>query len=104
MIGVKNPHEIDKGPVSNGSCGSPAENAARCYVRSATLSPPQTLPAISFLPHFMRPCGFEDELGRGVFEYDKPSSLFGQYGDERVTETARHNDQVLDAVLRNAAQ
>src|SRR5262245_22027414 len=28
---------------------------------------------------------FEDEQGRGVFEYDKPSSFFGQYGDERVT-------------------
>jgi hypothetical protein len=47
--------------------------------------------------------------GRGfrqpsVFEYDKPSSLFGQYGDERVTEAARHTDQVLDTVLRNADQ
>jgi hypothetical protein len=29
---------------------------------------------------------FEDEEGKGVFEYDKPFSFFGQYGDERVTE------------------
>jgi hypothetical protein len=29
---------------------------------------------------------FEDEHGKGVFEYDKPSSVFGQYGDERVRE------------------
>jgi uncharacterized protein (DUF302 family) len=46
---------------------------------------------------------FEDEQGKGNFEYDKPSSLFGQYGDERVTEVGRYLDATLDAVLRNAA-
>src|SRR6202011_465404 len=46
---------------------------------------------------------FEDEQGRGVFEYDKPSSFFGQYGDERVTEVGRYLDATLEAVLRQAA-
>ena len=27
---------------------------------------------------------YEDGNGRGIFEYDKPSSLFGQFGDKRV--------------------
>jgi hypothetical protein len=30
--------------------------------------------------------GGGDEQGRGFFEYHKPSSYFGQYGDERVTD------------------
>jgi pimeloyl-ACP methyl ester carboxylesterase/uncharacterized protein (DUF302 family) len=47
---------------------------------------------------------FEDERGRAVFEYDKPSSLFGQYGDERIAEVARHTDRALDTVLRDAAR
>lgn len=28
---------------------------------------------------------YEDEQGRGVFECDRPSSFFGQFGGERVT-------------------
>ena len=47
---------------------------------------------------------FEDEQGRGIFEYDKPSSFFGQYGDERVTEVGHYLDDTLEAVLRNAAE
>jgi uncharacterized protein (DUF302 family) len=47
---------------------------------------------------------FEDEQGNGVFEYDKPSSFFGQYGDERVTEVGRYLDVALEAALREAAQ
>jgi uncharacterized protein (DUF302 family) len=46
---------------------------------------------------------FEDELGKGVFEYDKPSSFFGQFGDERVTEVGRYLDVELEAALRKAA-
>lgn len=46
---------------------------------------------------------FEDEQGKGVFEYDKPSSLFGQYGDGRVTEVGRYLDVALEAALREAA-
>jgi uncharacterized protein (DUF302 family) len=47
---------------------------------------------------------FEDEQGKGIFEYDKPSSLFGQYGDERVTEVGRYLDATLEAVLRKTAE
>jgi len=46
---------------------------------------------------------FEDEQGKGVFEYDKPSSFFGQYGDERVTDVGRYLDVALEAALRKAA-
>jgi uncharacterized protein (DUF302 family) len=47
---------------------------------------------------------FEDEQGRGIFEYDRPSSLFSQYGDEGVTEVGRYLDTALEAVLRKAAE
>src|SRR5271165_1814090 len=46
---------------------------------------------------------FEDEQGRGTFEYDRPSSFFGQYGDQRVTEVGRYLDAALEAVLLNVA-
>jgi hypothetical protein len=38
------------------------------------------------------------------FEYDRPSSFFGQYGDDRVTEVGRNLDAALEAVLRAAAE
>ena len=60
------------------------------------------LPAALYAP--LRVVLFEDEQGRGVFEYDKPSSLFGQYGDERVREVGRYLDAALEAILRNAAE
>jgi uncharacterized protein (DUF302 family) len=47
---------------------------------------------------------FEDEQGRGVFEYDKPSSFFGQFGDARVTEVGRYLDVALEAALHKAAE
>ncbi len=60
------------------------------------------LPAALYAP--LRVVLFEDEQGRGIFEYDKPSSYFGQYGDERVTEVGRYLDATLEAALRNAAE
>jgi uncharacterized protein (DUF302 family) len=60
------------------------------------------LPAALYAP--LRVVLFENEQGRGVFEYDKPSSFFGQYGDERVTQVGRYLDATLEAVLRNAAE
>ncbi len=59
------------------------------------------LPAALYAP--LRVVLFEDEQGRGIFEYDKPSSFFGQFGDERVTEVGRYLDVTLETVLRNAA-
>src|ERR1700683_244855 len=60
------------------------------------------LPAALYAP--LRVVLFEDRQGRGVFEYDKPSSYFGQYGDERVTAVGGYLDATLEAVLRNAAE
>ena len=60
------------------------------------------LPAALYAP--LRVVLFEDEQGRGIFEYDKPSSFFGQYGDERVTEVGHYLDDTLEAVLCNAAE
>jgi uncharacterized protein (DUF302 family) len=47
---------------------------------------------------------YEDEAGSSIFEYDRPSSLFGQYDDERVTEVGRRLDAALETVLRQAAE
>ena len=41
--------------------------------------------------------------GGSCFEYDLPSSLFGQFGDERITEVARSLDVELGRVLSAAA-
>jgi uncharacterized protein (DUF302 family) len=60
------------------------------------------LPAALYAP--LRVVLFEDEQGRGIFEYDRPSSFFGQYGDDRVTEVGRYLDAALEAVLRDAAE
>jgi hypothetical protein len=46
---------------------------------------------------------YEDDCGLGVFEYDRLSSLFGQFGDERVTEVARRLDESLEDILVRAA-
>jgi len=59
------------------------------------------LPAALYAP--LRVVLFEDEQGRGIFEYDRPSSFFGQYSDDRVTEVGRYLDSALEAVLRAAA-
>jgi hypothetical protein len=60
------------------------------------------LPAALYAP--LRVVLFEDEQARGVFEYDKPSSFFGQYGDERVTNVGRYLDATLLAILHAAAE
>jgi hypothetical protein len=37
-----------------------------------------------------------------VAEYDQPSSLFGQFGDYRVTTVGHELDAELDSALRRA--
>jgi uncharacterized protein (DUF302 family) len=69
---------------------------------TATKMTRHQLPAGLYAP--LRVVLFEDEQGRSVFEYDKPSSFFGQFGDERVTEVGRYLDAALEAALRNAAE
>ena len=47
---------------------------------------------------------YEDETGGSIFEYDKPSSLFGQYGDEQVSAVARGLDAALERALQHATE
>ncbi len=46
---------------------------------------------------------YEDEQSHAVFEYDLPSSLFNQFGDERVAKIGRELDEELKQVLMTAA-
>jgi uncharacterized protein (DUF302 family) len=47
---------------------------------------------------------YENDAGHGVFEYDQPSTTFGQFSDERVTVIARGLDAALARALVGAAQ
>jgi hypothetical protein len=47
---------------------------------------------------------YENDAGRGVFEYDQPSTTFGQFGDERVTAVACGLDAALARALLGAAE
>jgi Domain of unknown function DUF302 len=46
---------------------------------------------------------YEDAKGQVTFEYDLPSSLFGQFGDERVTAVGCELDMELEEALEVAA-
>jgi hypothetical protein len=46
---------------------------------------------------------YEKDDGGSRIEYDLPSSLFGQFGDERVTAVARGLDVALGSALSAAA-
>jgi len=45
---------------------------------------------------------YENEDGKTCVEYDKPSSLFGQFGDERISPTAAMLDRKLEALVTAA--
>ena len=47
---------------------------------------------------------YENDAGHGVFEYDQPSTTFGQFGDEQVTVVARGLDAALERALLGAAE
>ena len=47
---------------------------------------------------------YENDAGHGVFEYDQPSTTFGQFGDEQVTTVARGLDAALERALFGAAK
>jgi hypothetical protein len=64
---------------------------------TATRMTQHQLPASLYAP--LRVLLYENEIGRAVFEYDRPSSLFGQFGDERVTAVARELDASLERAL-----
>jgi uncharacterized protein (DUF302 family) len=46
---------------------------------------------------------YENEQRQAVFEYDKPSTLFGQFGDERVTMVALGLDAAIGRALQRVA-
>lgn len=47
---------------------------------------------------------YENDNGHGVFEYDQPSSTFGQLDDEQVSVVARGLDAALERALVGAAE
>jgi hypothetical protein len=60
------------------------------------------LPAALYAP--LRVLLYQSESGVGVFEYDLPSSLFGQSGDERVTAVGLSLDcELRDALMKAAS-
>jgi hypothetical protein len=60
------------------------------------------LPAALYAP--LRVLLYEDDSSQATFEYDRPSSLFGQFGDERVTAVARELDQAIERALLEASR
>jgi uncharacterized protein (DUF302 family) len=47
---------------------------------------------------------YENEDGKTCVEYDKPSSLFGQFDDSRITPTATMLDRKLEALVTKAIE
>lgn len=60
------------------------------------------LPAALYAP--LRVVLYENAAGGATFEYDKPSTLFGQFGDDEVTAVGRELDAKLERALRRAAE
>jgi uncharacterized protein (DUF302 family) len=46
---------------------------------------------------------YEDAQGHAVFEYDKPSCLFGQFGDPAVTRVGNELDREIEWAISQAA-
>ena len=59
------------------------------------------LPAGLYAP--LRVILYQAPSGRAIFEYDLPSSLFGQFGDERVAKVGLELDAELEAALLAAS-
>lgn len=60
------------------------------------------LPAALYAP--LRVVLYETATGHATFEYDKPSTLFGLFGDEQVSAVGRELDVELERALRRAAE
>jgi hypothetical protein len=69
---------------------------------TATRMTRHQLPAALYAP--LRVVLYENAAGSATFEYDRPSKLFGQFGDERVTAVGRELDAALEGALRRAAE
>jgi hypothetical protein len=70
--------------------------------RNALLMTRHQLAAALYPP--IRVVLYENDAGHGVFEYDRPSTTFGQFGDEQVTAVARGLDAALERALLGAAE
>lgn len=68
---------------------------------TASLMTRHRLAAAQYAP--IRVVLYENEAGHAVFEYDRPSSVFGQFEDERVSVVARGLDEALAGALLGAA-
>jgi uncharacterized protein (DUF302 family) len=68
---------------------------------TASLMTRHQLAAAQYAP--IRVVLYENEAGHAVFEYDRPSSVFGQFDDEQVSVVARGLDAALARVLASAA-
>jgi hypothetical protein len=66
-----------------------ASRMTRCDIRSALYAP-------------LRIVLHEDERGLAIFKYDKPSSLFGQFGNNEVTPVGVELDETLQETLVRA--
>jgi uncharacterized protein (DUF302 family) len=60
------------------------------------------LPAALYAP--LRVVLYENGKGTATFEYDRPSTLFGQFGDEQVTAVARDLDAKIERALVKASE
>jgi hypothetical protein len=69
---------------------------------TATRMTRHRLPAALYAP--LRVVLYENAAGGATFEYDKPSTLFGQFDDEQVTAVGRELDAELERSLRRAAE
>jgi hypothetical protein len=47
---------------------------------------------------------YENDEGKTCVEYDRPSSLFGQFGDDRISPTATMLDKKLAALVAAAIE
>ena len=69
---------------------------------TASLMTRHRLPAGLYAP--IRVVLYENDSGHGVFEYDQPSTTFGQFGDSDVTAVALGLDAALARALLSAAE
>jgi hypothetical protein len=69
---------------------------------TATRMTRHQIPAALYAP--LRVVLYENTAGGATFEYDKPSTLFGQFGDEQITAVGRELDAELERALRQAAE
>ncbi len=47
---------------------------------------------------------YENDEGKACVEYDRPSSLFGQFGDDRIAQVASSLDQKLEDLTATATR